>query len=58
MGKLRQTYKQSVKDAEPLDRLQQLAQRYPAYGCPMLHQMLKAEGLVINHTAPIVYTAF
>ena len=49
MGKLRQTYKQPVKDVELIDRLQQLAQRYPAYGCPMLHQMLKAEGLVINH---------
>ena len=49
MGKLRRAYKRPVKDAGLINRLQQLAQRYPAYGCPMLHQMLKAEGLVINH---------
>lgn len=49
MGKLRRTYKRPVKDEPLVKRLQDLSQRYPAYGCPMLHQILKAEGLVINH---------
>jgi putative transposase len=30
-------------------RLKALAEQYPRYGCPLLHAMLKREGLVINH---------
>lgn len=31
------------------DALKTLAERYPRYGCPTLHDMLRAQGLVINH---------
>ena len=35
---------------EPLrTRLSELATQYPRYGYPMLHALLKAEGLVVNH---------
>ena len=30
-------------------RMKALAEQYPRYGCPLLHAMLKQEGLVINH---------
>ena len=30
------------------EQLRALAERYPRYGCPTLHDMLKSEGLVIN----------
>lgn len=30
-------------------RLKDLAKRYPRYGCPTLHAMLRREGLVVNH---------
>jgi putative transposase len=30
-------------------RLRALAERYPRYGCPTLHDMLRSEGLVRNH---------
>jgi putative transposase len=30
-------------------RLKALAEQYPRYGCPLLHAMLRREGLVINH---------
>jgi len=30
-------------------RLRTLAERYPRYGCPTLHDMLRTEGLVRNH---------
>jgi len=32
-------------DAELRARLKQLAERYPRYGYPTLHDMLRAEGL-------------
>ena len=35
-------------DAELRDRLKVLAERYPRYGYPTLHDMLKIEGRVIN----------
>ena len=31
------------------NRLKSLAEQYPRYGCPTLHDMLKTEGLVQNH---------
>ncbi len=38
-----------VRNDEPLrSRLKSLDERYPRYGYPTLHDMLKAEGLVIN----------
>ena len=36
-------------DAVLRDRLKTLAEHYPRYGCPTLHDMLRAEGLVLNH---------
>ena len=30
-------------------RLRALAEQYPRYGCPTLHDMLRAEGMVRNH---------
>ena len=30
-------------------RLKKLAKRYPRYGCPTLHEMLRAKGHVVNH---------
>jgi len=30
-------------------RLRTLAEHYPRYGCPTLHDMLRREGLVLNH---------
>ncbi len=37
------------RDDEALrSRLKALAERYPRYGCPTLHDMLRAEGLVLN----------
>jgi putative transposase len=30
------------------ERLKALAQEYPRYGCPTLHDLLKTEGQVIN----------
>ena len=35
-------------DADLRDRLKVLAERYPRYGYPTLHDMLKIEGRVIN----------
>ena len=35
-------------DAKLRSRLKQLAERYPRYGYPTLHDMLRAEGLVQN----------
>ncbi len=35
-------------DSELRDRLKVLAEQYPRYGYPTLHDMLKIEGLVIN----------
>ena len=35
-------------DAALRERLKALAQEYPRYGCPTLHDMLKAEGRVVN----------
>ena len=38
------------RDDEALrSRLKALAERYPRYGCPTLHDLLRAEGLVLNH---------
>ena len=36
-------------DSELRSRLKKLAEKYPRYGCPLLHGMLKREGLVVNH---------
>lgn len=36
-------------DAALRSRLKRLAEKYPRYGCPLLHAMLKREGLVVNH---------
>lgn len=41
------------RNDEPLrSRLKQLAERYPRYGYPTLHDMLKTEGLAINPKRP------
>lgn len=36
-------------DSELRNRLKKLAEKYPRYGCPLLHGMLRREGLVVNH---------
>lgn len=36
-------------DSELRGRLKSLAEQYPRYGYPTLHDMLKTEGLVMNH---------
>lgn len=36
-------------DAHLRDRLKELAEKYPRYGYPTLHTMLRTEGLVENH---------
>jgi putative transposase len=42
-------YQSHGRDDDPLrTRLKQLAEQYPRYGYPMLHAMLKGEGLVEN----------
>ena len=38
----------SCSDAELRQRLKALAERYPRYGYPTLHELLRTEGLVIN----------
>ncbi|MEM1111917.1 MAG: IS3 family transposase [Pseudomonadota bacterium] len=40
---------QGRDDADLRHELKALAERYPRYGCPTLHDMLRAEGLVLNH---------
>ena len=37
------------QDGELRSRLDTLAERYPRYGCPTPHDMLRTEGLVFNH---------
>lgn len=37
------------EDHELRARLKMLAERYPRYGCPTLHEMLRAKGHVLNH---------
>ena len=36
-------------DHDLRSRLKQLAERYPRYGCPTLHEMLREHGQVVNH---------
>lgn len=36
-------------DTKLRERLKTLAAQYPRYGCPILHSLLVAEGLVVNH---------
>lgn len=36
-------------DHELRSRLKAMAERYPRYGCPTLHEMLRARGHVINY---------
>ena len=38
-----------TNDADLRTRLKALAERYPRYGCPTLHAMLRHEGVVRNH---------
>ena len=38
-----------TNDVELRARLKALAERYPRYGCPTLHAMLRHEGHVLNH---------
>ena len=40
--------KQLDKDREVIQRMLELARRYPSYDCMMLHGLLKNEGLVVN----------
>jgi putative transposase len=40
---------QGRNDGALRERLRQLAQDYPRYGCPTLHDMLVAEGRVVNY---------
>ncbi len=43
-------YRARAKDDSALrQRLKALAEKYPRYGCPLLHGMLRREGLVVNH---------
>ncbi len=43
-------YRPRPKDDDALRaRLKTLAEKYPRYGCPLLHGMLSREGLVVNH---------
>jgi putative transposase len=39
---------QGRNDGALRERLKELAQAYPRYGCPTLHEMLAAEGRVVN----------
>ena len=42
-------YQAKPRDDDALrQRLRVLAEKYPRYGCPLLHGMLSLEGLVIN----------
>lgn len=36
-------------DAALRQRMRELAKKYPRYGLPLLHQLLRNEGLVVNH---------
>jgi putative transposase len=40
---------QGRDDATLRSELKALAERYPRYGCPTLHDMLRSAGLVLNH---------
>ena len=40
---------QGRDDHELRSRLRTLAEQYPRYGCPTLHEMLRAQGHVVNH---------
>ena len=40
---------QGRDDQDLRSRLKTLAERYPRYGCPTLHEMLRAQGHVVNH---------
>lgn len=40
---------QGLNDAPLRADLKALAEQYPRYGCPTLHDMLRAEGKVLNH---------
>lgn len=40
--------RQRRNDTDLRERLKSLAQEYPRYGCPTLHDLLKSEGQVIN----------
>ncbi len=40
---------QGREDATLRTELKKLAERYPRYGCPTLHDMLRAAGIVQNH---------
>lgn len=40
---------QPATDAPVRNRLKELAAQHPRWGCPMLHDVLRAEGAVINH---------
>ncbi len=43
-------YQAKPRDDDVLrQRLKELAEKYPRYGCPLLHGMLSLEGLVVNH---------
>lgn len=49
MSRYQKPSKRALPDRAVIERMQQLAVQYPAYGCPLLHQLLKSEGLVVNH---------
>ena len=40
---------QPPTDAPVRNRLKELAAQHPRWGCPMLHDVLRAKGSVINH---------
>lgn len=40
---------QAKNDTTERNRLKELAAAHPRWGCPMLHDVLRAEGVVINH---------
>ena len=54
MDQNRQTQRRVLTDRRKHDpiveeRLQRMAQRYPKWGCPQLHEQLRRAGFVINH---------
>src|SRR6187397_193231 len=40
---------QPATDAPVRQRLKELAAQHPRWGCPMLHDVLRAEGMIRNH---------
>ena len=46
------------RDRRLVERLKALGEQYPRYGYPMLHGLLKGEGLVINPMYGLLHSTF